>query len=81
MRNFDDGIVRAVTEKPMRNTDGVMRAYTYVYATDIMGRHVRRRVSLGTVWNTELENARNTMQTVRDNNRGLEILGDYRVNL
>lgn len=72
---------RKVSGDTLRNSDGVMRAYTYVEATDIFGRMIRRRVSLGTDWNTELESARNTIERVRANNQGLVVCGDFRVNL
>ena len=65
----------------VRNSDGVMRAYTYVEMTDINGRSIRRRVSLGVDWNTELETARDTMERTRANNPSLRIEGDFRINL
>ena len=68
-------------ESKVRNTDGVMRAYTYVEMTDINGRHIRRRVSLGVDWNTELETARDTIYSTRANNPGIRVEGDFRVNL
>ena len=67
----------------MRNSEnqGVLRAYTYVIATDIMGKRIRRRVSLGTDWCAELQSAKDTMERVRSNNRELEISGEFKINL
>lgn len=64
-----------------RNTDGVLKAYTYINVVDIMGRSTRRRVSLGMDWNTPLETARDTMERTRANNPNLELHGEFKINL
>lgn len=69
-----------VTEQPVRNTDGVLRAWFYVEVTDINGSMVRRRVSLGNDYSTTLETARETVDRVRRSNQQM-VSADFRINL
>jgi len=78
MRNYNPD---TVAEKPVRNTDGILRAWVYIWITDINGLKTRKRVSLGNDYNTTLDNARNTASNVRESNGGMEIMADFRINL
>ena len=63
------------------NNQGTLRVYTYVTVTDIHGNEIRRKVSLGTNWVTELEPARDTMERVRADNRNLQVFGEFKIKL
>lgn len=69
----------------MRNSEinqyGILRAYTYVMAVDINGNNIRRRVSLGTDFCTELETAKDTVERVRSNNQNMNVEAQLLINL
>lgn len=79
MRNYIEPV--AVAEKPVRNTDGILRAWVYVWVTDIYGCKTRKRVSLGNDYNTTLDNAREIADKAREHNQDIEVMADFRVNL
>ena len=81
MRNYNPDIDSAVTAQNVGNTHGTMRAWVYVYVTDITGRSIRKRVSLGNDYNSTLESARDTMQRARAGNRELSVNGDFRISI
>lgn len=60
---------------------GMLRAYTYVFVTDINGNTLRKRVSLGNDYNSSLEAAREVMQRTRANNKDTEVCGDFKISL
>ena len=63
-----------------RNKDGMLKAYTRINVTDIFGRQVSRRVSLGTEFCIELQAARDMVEVARRNN-SVDIQAEYRINL
>lgn len=79
--NYMNDTVETLAESRVSNKQGILRAYTYVLATDINGNKIRRRVSLGTDWCTELETARDTVERVRDNNQSLRVEAEFKINL
>lgn len=61
--------------------NGVLSVGTYFMAVDVLGRSVRRRVSLGRVWGTDLESAKSMAVAVRNNNPEIDVRVNFSMEL
>lgn len=65
----------------MSNDQGVLRAVTRVYLTDIFGKHVSRRISIGIMHSVNLVEARDHVAYARKSNPDMDIRAEFKVEL